>query len=188
MTVGSEMRGRIFWNDINTGVTARVVGIYERVDSSLPVWRIYDEAFSVRGLQLEFARYVVPEATILDSLARRFPAMGADFAWVLDTDPGKITAADTTDIQRGLLVTNAELKTNLDNFALRTELPNVLNRFETDLFFNRLPMFIVLILIVLALLGALPTWGWSRSWGYGPSGVLGVVLLVLIILLVMGRL
>jgi hypothetical protein len=49
-------------------------------------------------------------------------------------------------------------------------------------------MTILLILIVLALLGALPTWGWSRGWGYGPSGVLGVVLLILVILMVMGRL
>jgi hypothetical protein len=49
-------------------------------------------------------------------------------------------------------------------------------------------MTILLILIVLALIGALPTWGWSRGWGYGPSGVLGVVLLILVVLLVMGRL
>jgi hypothetical protein len=46
---------------------------------------------------------------------------------------------------------------------------------------------ILIILLVLLLLGALPTWGHSRSWGYGPSGLLGVILIVIIILLVMGR-
>ncbi len=46
---------------------------------------------------------------------------------------------------------------------------------------------ILLIIIVLALLGALPTWGYSSGWGYYPSGGLGLVLLVVIILLVMGR-
>lgn len=46
---------------------------------------------------------------------------------------------------------------------------------------------ILLIIIILALLGALPTWGHSRSWGYAPSGILGIVLLILIILLVTGR-
>ncbi|WP_407305644.1 DUF3309 family protein [Acinetobacter sp.] len=45
-------------------------------------------------------------------------------------------------------------------------------------------MTIILIILVLMLLGALPTWGYSRSWGYGPTGVL-VVLLVLA--LVFGR-
>ena len=37
---------------------------------------------------------------------------------------------------------------------------------------------ILIILLVLLLLGALPTWGHSRSWGYGPSGILGVVLIM----------
>jgi hypothetical protein len=36
-----------------------------------------------------------------------------------------------------------------------------------------------LIVLILMLIGALPTWGHSRSWGYGPSGVLGIVLLVI---------
>jgi len=46
---------------------------------------------------------------------------------------------------------------------------------------------IILIVVVLILVGALPTWSHSRSWGYGPSGLLGVVLVVLLILLLMGR-
>ena len=46
---------------------------------------------------------------------------------------------------------------------------------------------ILLIIVILLLLGALPSWGWSRNWGYGPSGTLGLVLLVLIVLLLMGR-
>ena len=47
---------------------------------------------------------------------------------------------------------------------------------------------ILIIVLVLMLLGALPTWPHSRSWGYYPSGGLGLVVLVLIILLLMGRL
>jgi len=46
---------------------------------------------------------------------------------------------------------------------------------------------VLLIIIVLALLGSLPTWGYSSGWGYYPSGGLGLVLLIVIILLVMGR-
>lgn len=47
---------------------------------------------------------------------------------------------------------------------------------------------ILLIILVLALIGALPAWPHSRSWGYGPSGVAGLVVVVLILLLVTGRL
>lgn len=46
---------------------------------------------------------------------------------------------------------------------------------------------ILLIVLILILLGALPTWGHSRSWGYGPSGLLGVVVIVLLILMLTGR-
>jgi membrane protein YdbS with pleckstrin-like domain len=47
--------------------------------------------------------------------------------------------------------------------------------------------FILLIVVILLLVGALPSWPYSSGWGYWPSGGLGLVLLVLIILLLMGR-
>jgi hypothetical protein len=46
---------------------------------------------------------------------------------------------------------------------------------------------ILLIILILLLLGALPTWPYSAGWGYYPSGGLGIILLIVIILLVMGR-
>jgi uncharacterized protein (DUF983 family) len=47
---------------------------------------------------------------------------------------------------------------------------------------------ILIIVLILALIGALPTWGHSRSWGYFPSGGLGLILVILIVLVLMGRL
>ena len=46
---------------------------------------------------------------------------------------------------------------------------------------------ILLIILILMLVGALPTWPHSKSWGYYPSGGLGLILLILIILLLLGR-
>ena len=46
---------------------------------------------------------------------------------------------------------------------------------------------ILLIVVLLMLIGAVPTWGHSRNWGYGPSGGLGLVLVILIVLLLLGR-
>jgi hypothetical protein len=48
-------------------------------------------------------------------------------------------------------------------------------------------MTILIVLAVLMLIGAIPAWPHSRSWGYGPSGGLGLVLLILVILLLTGR-
>ena len=46
---------------------------------------------------------------------------------------------------------------------------------------------ILLIIIILLLLGVAPAWPHSRSWGYGPSGILGVILVIIVVLLLMGR-
>jgi len=46
---------------------------------------------------------------------------------------------------------------------------------------------ILLIILVLFMIGALPTWPHSRSWGYYPTGGLGLVLIIVLILLLMGR-
>jgi hypothetical protein len=46
---------------------------------------------------------------------------------------------------------------------------------------------ILIILLILFLIGSLPTWGHSRNWGYGPSGILGLIAIVVIVLLLMGR-
>ena len=47
---------------------------------------------------------------------------------------------------------------------------------------------ILIIILILLLIGSVPSWGYSRGWGYGPSGILGVVLIIVIVLLLMGRL
>jgi hypothetical protein len=46
---------------------------------------------------------------------------------------------------------------------------------------------ILLIILILILVGAIPAWPHSRKWGYGPSGGLGLVVLILVILLLMGK-
>jgi hypothetical protein len=48
-------------------------------------------------------------------------------------------------------------------------------------------LIVILVLMLLGAVGSLPTWGHSRSWGYGPSGGLGLVVLILVIFLLMGR-
>lgn len=46
---------------------------------------------------------------------------------------------------------------------------------------------ILIVLLIVVVLGALPTWPHARNWGYAPSGGLGLVLLVLIVLVLLGR-
>jgi uncharacterized protein DUF3309 len=47
---------------------------------------------------------------------------------------------------------------------------------------------ILLVVLVLILIGVIPTWGHSRAWGYGPSGIVGLILVVVLILALLGKL
>ena len=47
---------------------------------------------------------------------------------------------------------------------------------------------IIVIILILLVVGAVPHWGYSRGWGYGPSGLLGLILIIIIILVLLGRL
>ena len=46
---------------------------------------------------------------------------------------------------------------------------------------------VLIILLILALVGAFPRWGYSRGWGYGPSGIVGVLLIVILVLALTGN-
>jgi hypothetical protein len=46
---------------------------------------------------------------------------------------------------------------------------------------------VIIVILILALVGALPNWGHSRSWGYGPSGLLGTVLIIVLIIYLLQR-
>ncbi|MDA1278862.1 MAG: FtsX-like permease family protein [Chloroflexi bacterium] len=152
IAVNDVYPARPHWEDTHNRVDVLVTGLYERVDPENAHWRIQDEGFGLRTNTLQFARFVVPEETIIEGLGSYFPNMGTDYAWWLDVDPGRIKASETANIRNTIDSTERELKAIVDGFLLRSDLPDVLRAFETDLFFNRLPMFIVLILIVLVVL------------------------------------
>jgi hypothetical protein len=46
---------------------------------------------------------------------------------------------------------------------------------------------LILILLIVLVVGSLPNWGYSAGWGYGPSGILGLLVIVLVILLLLGK-
>ena len=46
---------------------------------------------------------------------------------------------------------------------------------------------ILLVLLILMLVGGLPRWGYSSGWGYGPSGLIGIILVIYLIMLLLGR-
>ncbi len=159
LSVGSVLAARPFWDEEHSSVEAVITGIYRRSDQDDPVWRIWRESFNYRGTTLEFADVVVPEETLRGALAAYFPFMGAEYAWLLNVNASSIHPTDTPRIRGAIDHLVGQLSANVNGFRFRSQLPDALERFEIELFFNRLPMFIVLILIVLIALYYVVTLG-----------------------------
>lgn len=150
--VGDIYPAKPHWEDEHDRVDVLVTGLYTRVDPEAEHWRIQNKSFGSRTKTLQFARFVVPEQTIIHALGSYFPNMGTDYAWCLSVEPTKISASETESIRSTIGDTEQELKAIVDGFLLQSNLPAILQAFDADLFFNSLPMFIVLILIVLVVL------------------------------------
>ena len=149
LQLGDVIPARPHWDEEQVNVNIRLTGIYQRTHPDAPEWRIFDQAFGSRSNTLQIAQFVLPQQSMLEALGVYFPNMGAEYAWFLDVEPTSIHATDTQLIRQTLELTANELRSQVDGFVLDTELDKTLLRYEVELFFNRLPMFIVLILIVL---------------------------------------
>lgn len=147
LEVGDTIAAAPFWESAREDVTVLVSGIYERADPDEQFWTIHDTEFTDRTESLSFARFVIPETTFLQALGPFFPNLSAEYVWLLDTNPDRIHATDTGTVRSALRTGEVSLKPVLDGFRIKTDLDVRLANFEVDLFFNRIPMLIVLALV-----------------------------------------
>ena len=149
LNVGDNYFLKPHWLNTEDKLNIRISGIYNRSSNSDNVWYIFDTAFANKSPNLIFANFLVPEETILNGISSLYPEIGTEYAWLLDIDPKKINANDSELVQNQIESMKIEMKTFVDGFILRTDLQEVLEKFDEDLYFSRLPMIIVISLIVL---------------------------------------
>ncbi|NQW17601.1 MAG: ABC transporter permease [Chloroflexi bacterium] len=152
LAVGDIFEVAPFWEASHERVSTAVTGIYARSDPENRFWRVFDEALGFGNTSFQFAAFVVPEQTMLVALGEYFPLLGSEYGWLVDFDNSKLNADRSGTTQLALTALNTEFKAELDGFRLTTGLDRVLDRFETRLFFNKIPMFVVLVLIVFVVL------------------------------------
>ncbi len=75
---------------------------------------------------------------------------------------------------------------NMRSMNLRT-ISGVLLRYHPNIRKPEMLSTILIIVLILILVGALPTWGYSSGWGYGPGGIVGLILIIVVILALLGR-
>ena len=130
LQVGDTIAAEPFWDSLREEVVVRVSGIYQRSDPDDLRWHIHDSEFTDLTPNLAWARFVVPEITLLDALGPYFPNMGAEYVWLMDTDTGSIHATDTGAVRAELTAGSNTLKPVIDGFRIETELGDRLADFE----------------------------------------------------------
>lgn len=152
LQVGDAFETAPFWDAAHDRIRARVVGVYERADPDALFWRVYDDGLGFADTSFRFATFVVPRETLLKAIGPYFPKLKAEYHWLVDTDPEAIRASASDRAQAGLESVRTRLRPDLDGFRMQTSLGGVLSRFDRRLFFNKVPMFVVMVLIVLVIL------------------------------------
>jgi ABC-type lipoprotein release transport system permease subunit len=151
LEVGTVITAVPYWGDRHDHLDARVAGIIRPDPDEAEFWRLHDDGFGVKGSSFSFASLFIDEVTFQGPLGGYLPKMGASFYWLVDTDIDSIHASEVPTVRAQVLFNDTELRSLVDDYRQTTTLPEVLDRFGTRLFFNRLPMFVVVILIVAVL-------------------------------------
>lgn len=149
LNIGDIYKLKTHWEDENQYLEIIISGVYERKNTNEDYWKINDEVFKNKISSLDFSYFTINEEIISNYLLDYFSKVRLDYAWWLDIENKKIKARDTSEILSGIKIAENQLKSELNGFIIRTELTKTIDNFENDLFFNKIPMQIVIMIIVL---------------------------------------
>ena len=149
LEIGDIYRLKAHWEDKNQFLEIIISGIYERKNENKNYWSVNDEVFENKIESLDFSYFIINEKIISGKLLDYFSRIRLDYAWWIDIENKKIKAKDTTQILHGINIAENQMKSEINGLVITTELVNTIESFEKDLFFNKIPMQIVIMIIVL---------------------------------------
>ena len=151
--VGDTLAAVPFWRDSSPYAHVVISGLFERNDPNDEFWHLFDTIFqgSTTG-NFRTVPFLVTEAAYFDVLGPAFKTMDSTYGWLLAVDRGKLNADNATFARLGIATMQRNLATDLFSYRQITSLTSSLQDYDRRLFFSKLPMFIILILIALVIL------------------------------------
>ena len=149
LEIGDTYRLKAHWEDKNQYLEIIISGIYERRNENTNYWSVNDDVFKNKIASLNFNYFIINEEIISGKLLEYFSKIRLDYAWWIDVENKKIKARDTSQILHGINIAENQMKSELNGLLITTDLMKTIENFETDLFFNKIPMQIVIMIIVL---------------------------------------
>ncbi len=141
------------WDDTTASVTVVVSGVFERNDPGAEFWHLEDAVLNAAtGPTFRTAPFHVSEAAYFDVLGPAFPRMDSTYAWLLSVDGSRINANNAAQALFDTEAMHSVMAATLATYRQDTALDSALREYDRRLFFSKLPMFVVLILIAIVIL------------------------------------
>ncbi len=152
--VGDRLVAVPSWNDAVPYVTVVISGIFQRnaIDDD-ELWYLEQNVLQVAtGATFRTIPFYVSENAYMEVLGPSLLKMESTYVWLLKTDVGRVNARNTAPTVANMDVMNRTLGSALPNYSQTSALDNALREYDQRLFFSKLPMFVVLIVIAVVIL------------------------------------
>ena len=151
--VGDSMSAVPYWTDLMPYVSLVVSGIFEKKDFEDDIWYLEERVLDAStGKSFRTGAFFVSEKAYLDVLGPAFRKLDTNFAWLLDVDLGRIDAGNADAALASVQTMRSRLSSTLSRYEQETALKGALKEYDRKLFFSKLPMLVVLILITFVIL------------------------------------
>ena len=150
--VGDRFAAVPYWNDTAPYIHAVVTGIFTRDDPDNEFWHLNDRVFAAAtATSFQTLPFYVSEKSYYEVLGAHFRQMDSTYSWLLMVEPDRLDASNATLARFTLGALDNRLSSNLFRFRMITELEDTLAEYDKRLFFSKLPMFVILILIAVVI-------------------------------------
>ena len=151
--VGDVFSAVPHWDDRIPYVSVVVSGVVKETDPGAEYWHVQPGVLdAATGPSFRTVPFYISESTFLDVLGPAFLSMDSVYAWLLAVEPSRLNAGNARLAQQSIQVMGTDLSTKLVGFSQDTALVSALIQYDRRIFFSKLPMFVVLILIALVVL------------------------------------
>ena len=153
LSVGDKMSAVPFWDDTTPHVTVTISGIFVRDDPDADIWQLETRVLqAATGPSFRTLPFHIQQQTYLQILGPSLRKLDSTYAWLLVVDTGRVHARNSVSTLVTLVGMNRSLGSVLSGYSQVTRLDEVLRAYERRLFFTKLPMFVVLVLIAIVIL------------------------------------
>ena len=148
LTIGDQIIAIPTWSDRYESIVVEITGIFERKPIGKNIWYMEETILEAStGPTFNTIPFYIPQQTFLNGLGPAFEKLEGTYIWYSDINPNAISAAKTTEIRQNLQALKQTLTPVLPSYSQKTKLEKLLEEYDRRLFYSKLPMFVLMMLI-----------------------------------------